>query len=176
MFSALQRAAVASNNSRSTRWGSSIAHSRARMPPIEPPITACQRKMPKRMASCRSAATRSRMVKAGKRGPQGRPSGAGLEGPLLPWQPPNTLGQSTKKRSVSRARPGPIRSSHQPGAPWPGPAGPAAWLSPLKPCSSSTALSAAPFSWPQLSQAMVRGPRRPPNSSSSGVSQKSWLN
>jgi hypothetical protein len=46
------------------------------------------------------------MVNAGKRGPQGRPSGAGLEGPLLPWQPPNTLGQSTKKRSVIQGAPG----------------------------------------------------------------------
>jgi hypothetical protein len=46
------------------------------------------------------------MVKAGKRGPQGRPSGAKLEGPVLPWQPPNTLGQSTKKRKAMQEQHG----------------------------------------------------------------------
>ena len=36
-------------------------------------------------------------------------------GPVDPWQPPRTLAQTTKKRFVSTALPGPIRLFHQPG-------------------------------------------------------------
>lgn len=32
-----------------------------------------------------------------------------------PWQPPRTLAQTTKKRRVSTALPGPMRLFHQPG-------------------------------------------------------------
>ena len=35
--------------------------------------------------------------------------------PLDPWQPPKLFTPMTKKRSVSRGLPGPIRLSHQPG-------------------------------------------------------------
>ena len=39
--------------------------------------------------------------------PQARPSGAGLDdGPVEPWQPPSTLGATTKYRSVSIGAPG----------------------------------------------------------------------
>ena len=58
--------------------------------------------------------------------------------PVVPWQPPSTLGHTTKKRSVSIGRPGPTTASHQPSARCPGPAGPAAWLSPVSACSTSS--------------------------------------
>ena len=38
-------------------------------------------------------------------------------GPVEPMQPPRTLGQMTKKRSVSMGLPGPTIVSHQPGLP-----------------------------------------------------------
>ena len=40
-----------------------------------------------------------------------------LSGPVLPMQPPRTLGQMTKNRLVSIGRPGPTTVSHQPGLP-----------------------------------------------------------
>lgn len=67
--SAVVAAQVASTNSRSTASGQLMAHSRARMPPMEPPITAAQRWMPSCRARACSAATMSRMVMAGKRLP-----------------------------------------------------------------------------------------------------------
>ena len=69
MLSGLQLAAVAISNRRGTRWGEPIAHSRARMPPIEPPMTAYQLPMPSWSAKARSAATMSRIESAGKRLP-----------------------------------------------------------------------------------------------------------
>ena len=39
------------------------------------------------------------------------------EGPVLPMQPPTTLAQITKKRSVSIGLPGPTMIVHQPGLP-----------------------------------------------------------
>ena len=83
----------------------------------------------------------------------------------MPWQPPSTLGHTTKKRSVSIGLPGPTMSFHHPASRWPGPAGPAAWLSPVSACSTSTALSRAASSVPQVSYATVTGSRRPPASS-----------
>lgn len=56
----------------------------------------------------------SRMVISGKRGPHGRPSGAMEAGPVVPWQPPRTLGHTTKKRLVSMALLGPTILFHQP--------------------------------------------------------------
>ncbi|MEI9885353.1 MAG: hypothetical protein WDN08_02445 [Rhizomicrobium sp.] len=38
-------------------------------------------------------------------------------GPVVPMQPPSTLAQITKKRSVSIGRPGPTIVFHQPGLP-----------------------------------------------------------
>ncbi len=47
-------------------------------------------------------------------------AGLMLLGPLLPLQPPMTLEQMTKYRSVSNPLPGPIMVSHQPGFVSPG--------------------------------------------------------
>ena len=125
-----------------TRSGCVTAHSSERIPPIEPPMTAAQRRMPSWSASRASTSTWSRTVTNGNREPHGRPSGAADEGPVVPWQPPRTLDATTNHRSVSSGRPGPIRPSHQPGVGWPGPAGPLTWLSPVSACSTRTALSA----------------------------------
>ena len=85
------------------------------MPPIEPPITAAHRSIPRASASAASTVTWSRMVIDGNRDPHGDPSGDGEAGPVVPWQPPRVLGQITHHRSVSMAAPGPMRGSHQPG-------------------------------------------------------------
>ncbi len=99
-----------------TRCGYMTAHSRACMPPIDPPTTVSQRLMPRWSVSAFWTRTMSRMVTTGKREPYGRPStGCGDDGPVVPWQPPSTLAHTTKWRSVSRARPGPTTPSHQPG-------------------------------------------------------------
>ena len=139
-----------------TRSGNATAHSSARWPPIEPPTTAAQRGMPRWSASAASTTTWSRIVTVGKREPYGAPvSGSSDAGPVLPWQPPSTLGQMTKNRSVSIGRPGPTTGSHQPSRRWPGPAGPAAWLSPVSAWSSSSAFEPSAASVPHVSYAMV---------------------
>ncbi len=127
---------------RGTRSGNDTAHSSARWPPIDPPTTLAQRSMPSVSASAASTTTWSRIVMAGKREPYGTPVTGSIDaGPVVPWQPPSTLGQTTKNRSVSTGLPGPTMSSHQPVCRWPGPAGPATWLSPVSAWSTSTALS-----------------------------------
>ena len=66
------------------------------------------------------------------------------EGPVVPRQPPSTLEQITKYLLVSKALPGPIMLSHQPGLPvsW---LMPAACASPEKACSTRMALVLAAF-------------------------------
>ncbi|SIM79150.1 Uncharacterised protein [Mycobacteroides abscessus subsp. abscessus] len=116
--------------------------------------------MPKASASRASAATASRRLARGKREPQILPSGPGEHGPVEPSQPPSILGHTTKYRSVSMARPGPIRPSHQPGrlaasrvcSGASGPTRPAAaWVSPVRACSTSTAFEASGASSPHVS-------------------------
>ena len=80
-----------------------------------PPITASRRSMPRLSVSSFCARTMSRMVMVGKSVPQGVPSARFSRGPVLPMQPPSTLAQMTKNRSVSTGRPGPMRLAHQPG-------------------------------------------------------------
>ena len=63
--------------------------------------------------------------------PHGRPSGAREDGPVVPWQPPSTLAQTTNHSSVSTAQPGPTRPCHQPPVRCPAPALPATWESPV---------------------------------------------
>ena len=67
-----------------TRSGWVTAHSSARIPPIEPPITQAQEEMPRASARAASAATWSRTVTKGNLLPHGRPSGPGEEGPVVP--------------------------------------------------------------------------------------------
>ncbi len=52
-----------------TRDGDDVTHSSARMPPIEPPTTAAQRRTPSRWDSSDSTATWSATVMRGKRDP-----------------------------------------------------------------------------------------------------------
>ncbi|CAM5221079.1 hypothetical protein BTHI11S_00558 [Bosea thiooxidans] len=60
----------------------------------------------------------SRMVTTGEDRPQGLPVVGLVEaGPVVPVQPPMTLAQITKKRSVSTGLPGPIIEVHQPPLP-----------------------------------------------------------
>ena len=61
----------------------------------------------------------SPIVTAGKSVPQSKPglSSRSDRGPVEPMQPPSTLAQMTKKRSVSTGRPGPTTRSHQPSLP-----------------------------------------------------------
>ena len=73
-----------------------IAHSSDCIPPIDPPTTASQREMPSPSATMAWVRTMSRVDTVGNRAPEGSPS-AGLidEGPVVPWQPPRALTQTT---------------------------------------------------------------------------------
>ena len=88
------------------------------MPPIEPPATQNSVSMPSASTSAACARTMSRIVTIGKERPQGWPvSGLVEAGPVVPVQPPTTLAQITKKRSVSIGLPGPTIAVHQPPLP-----------------------------------------------------------
>jgi hypothetical protein len=63
IWSALATAPTAMGTIPRTRSGYITAHSRTRMPPIEPPSTAAQVSMPSSSASRRSASTWSRAVR-----------------------------------------------------------------------------------------------------------------
>ena len=130
----------------------------------------------KRQLNEECRACKSRVVIAGKREPHGRPSGPSEDGPVVPWQPPRMLGHMTHQRSVSMAAPGPISGFHHPGAGCPGPVPPAAWLSPVRACRTSTALSPDGDGVPHVSYATEIGPSEPPSSSSSGVVSNSRTN
>ena len=57
----------------------------------------------------------SATVITGKSGPYGSPVAGSIDdGPVVPRQPPSKFVDTTKKRSVSNALPGPIIPSHQP--------------------------------------------------------------
>ena len=88
---------------------------------------------------------------AGTASPTGCRRGTVDDGPVVPWQPPSTLGQTTNQRSVSMAAPGPISGSHHPGVGWPGPAGPAAWESPVSAWRTSTAFDRVASRVPHVS-------------------------
>ena len=149
---ALAASAVAMGTIDATRSGYITAHSSTCIPPIEPPITLCQRRMPRWSARAAWLRTQSRTDTTGKRLPHGSPSsGCGLAGPVVPWQPPSTLAQTTNQRSVSIARPGPMSPSHQPGVGWPGASGPAAWLSPVRAWQTRTAFEASLARVPHVS-------------------------
>ena len=66
---------------------------------------------------------------------------------MVPMQPPTTLEQITKKRSVSIGRPGPTIAPHQPGLPVTGWVLATCW-SPVSAWHTSTALDLAAFSAP----------------------------
>ena len=88
------------------------------MPPIDPPATASSFSMPRWSISIFCERTMSGTVISGKSRPYGLPvAGSFSVGPVEPMQPPTTLAQMTKKRSVSMGLPGPTIDVHQPGLP-----------------------------------------------------------
>ena len=144
----------------STWSGNWIAHSNACMPPSEPPATAASRSIPSASRNARSVRTMSATVITGKSDPYGRPVAGSIDdGPVVPRQPPSRFVETTKKRSVSNALPGPIIPSHQPSPRPDAPsrssaakpsrvlasggvvAKPAAWASPLSACPTRMTLS-----------------------------------
>ncbi|CAB4964767.1 unannotated protein [freshwater metagenome] len=80
------------------------------------------------------------MVSDGNLEPHLFPSGANEDGPVLPWQPPITFGQTTKYLSVSNGRPGPTICGHQP----------LTSAQPVKAWFTNIALSPVEFNLPQL--------------------------
>ena len=80
---ALAARAVAIGTIDATRSGYITAHSSTCIPPIEPPTTLCQRRMPRWSASAAWLRTQSRTDTTGNRLPHGLPSsGCGLAGPV----------------------------------------------------------------------------------------------
>src|ERR1035438_2948594 len=95
----------------------------------------------------------SRMVITGNDMAYGQPVAGLMEaGPVLPRQPPRTFEQMTKYLLVSKALPGPIMLSHQPGLPVSG-LTPAACASPEKACRIRMALLLGAFNAPYVSYA-----------------------
>ena len=94
------------------------------------------------------ARTMSATVMTGKERPQTSPV-AGLIslGPAVPMQPPSTLAQSTKYRSVSMVSPGPTMGSHQPSRPVCG-LPPVTYWSPESAWQTRTAFDLAALSLP----------------------------
>ena len=170
MFWAERRDDEQMTSAASISSGWSITHCSTCMPPSDPPIAAARRSMPRCASSARCTSTRSRTVNSGKVSPYGRPvAGSSDDGPVVPWQPPSRLAHTTKKRSVSTARPGPIRLSHQPrrsGSPW----WPAACASPVRAWQMKTAFERSSLRVPYVSYATSTGPSRAPDSSTSGSS------
>ena len=86
------------------------------------------------------------------------------------WGRPRSTGRC---RSRARGRSGRPTSRPRGG---PDPAGPAAWLSPVSACSTSTAFDRCSSSVPQVSYATVTCSRRPPASSTRGRASNSVAN
>ena len=75
------------------------------------------------------------------------PPSRGERGPVVPMQPPSTLEQMTKNRSVSIDRPGPTTRSHQPPLPVTGWVSATYW-SPVRAWQIRIALLQSAFSRP----------------------------
>src|SRR5829696_9057678 len=77
------------------RSGYMIPHSSTCIPPMDPPTTHRQRRIPSWSASIAWERTMSRIETTGNDEPWGLPeSGCRDAGPVLPWHPPNTLAQT----------------------------------------------------------------------------------
>src|SRR5512143_805548 len=145
-------AVVAIGMEATTRSGYDTAHWSACIPPIEPPVTARRRSIPRWSTRRTWAPTMSFTVMMGNDVPYSRPV-AGLtdDGPVLPWHPPITLEQMTKYLSVSNAFPGPIVLSHHPGFLSSSAYRPAAWESPERACRMRIAFVLSRLSRPYVS-------------------------
>ena len=87
------------------------------MPPSDGPITAASFLMPSETATSCPARAMSSTVSTGNVSRYGWPVAGLIEiGEVEPNGLPSELTQMTKQRRVSIGRPGPIMSSHQPGA------------------------------------------------------------
>ena len=146
---------------RCTRSGKRCVAAMLCMPPMLDPMLAYSRSMPRSSSSRNCARTMSKMLRIGKRVAYGSPStGHTLDGPVLPKHEPSTLVQITKKRFVSSALPGPIKSSHHPLAGLLGVL--AACELADRPVCSKIALSRASFSVPHVSYAIWNPGSAPP--------------
>ena len=98
------------------------------------------------------ARTMSRTVMSGKSGPYGLPvAGFGEAGAVEPYDEPSMLDDTTKKRVVSIALPGPMSPSQEPAVGSDGEYLPAAcWLD-VKPCVTRIALRPSGASRPYVS-------------------------
>ena len=118
MFCAEWNEAVAIGTAANTLAGNAAAHSSTCIPPIDPPMHANSRVIPRLSISRFCARTMSPIVTVGNSVPHGSSPGVfASRGPVVPMQPPSTLLQMTKNRSVSTGRPGPTTWFHQPGLP-----------------------------------------------------------
>ena len=118
------------------------------MPPIEPPSDAEQALDAEPVEQHRLRAHHVADGDDGKSSAKGLPVAGLVEaGPVVPMQPPSTLEQMTKKRSVSIGLPGPTIISHQPGLPVTGWMLATCW-SPVSAWQTSMALELAAFSVP----------------------------
>ena len=89
----------------------------ATMPPSDGPTTAANCVTPSETMTSQPARAMSSTAISGKSRRQASPVRGLMDaGPLEPKQLPSELTQTTKWRSVSMARPGPIICSHQPGS------------------------------------------------------------
>src|SRR5215467_10866224 len=125
-----------------TLSGYATAHSKACIPPIDPPEMVSIREIPRCSISSFCKRTMSETVTEGNVMAQGQPvSGLIDPGPVVPRQPPSTFEQITKYWSVSKALPGPIIFDHHPPSP-------AACASPENACSTRIALDRSAFKAP----------------------------
>ena len=131
---------TASTSAEPTRSGAPTAHSSARMPPIEPPMTEAQRRTPSDVGERRLGrhlvahrdAREARAVGAavGARATRARSCPGSRR---ARWAPRRTSGRCRAARPGRSARP----TSRASGCP--GPAAPTTWESPVRACSTSTA-------------------------------------
>src|SRR5208283_4994123 len=145
---ALCRVVQAIGIAETTRSGQETAHSRACIPPMDPPVTESSRAMPNQSISIRCTRTMSPTVITGNDMAYGQPvAGFTDAGPVVPRHPPRTFEQIMKYLLVSNALPGPIMLSHQPGLPfsW---LMPAAWASPENACRIRMAFVLEAFNRP----------------------------
>src|SRR3954451_5372810 len=139
------------------------------MPPSDGPTTEASLRTPSDIATSCPARAMSSTVNTGKVSRYGLPVAGLIEmGEVEPNGLPSELMQITKKRRVSIGRPGPIMSSHQPGAG--SSVEEAACAEGDRPVKINTALSAQNARSPQVSYAICTSCNAPPRRISKGLS------
>ena len=136
--------AVAMGTSERTRSGNITPHSSTCMPPIDPPTTVSHWSTPRWSASDRlgahHVADRDHREAGAVRPAVARMRRRRAGGALAAAE---DVGAHDEEAVGVEGRPGPdAAASHQPAVGWPGPMGPAAWLSPVRAWQTRTALRA----------------------------------